>query len=427
MTTSTTPNTMREQEGNAALRIGQRLNKVPEVTLYFWIIKVLCTTVGETAADYLNGRLNFGLTNTTYLTGALLLVVLVFQFMLRRYIPAVYWLAVVLISVVGTLITDNLTDNFGISLVTTTIVFAVALAATFAAWYASEKTLSIHSIVTMRREAFYWLAILFTFALGTATGDLIAEKFGVGYLPSAFLFAGLIAVVTIAHYTLRAVLPAGDSRRNPYAVLAFWIAYILTRPLGASLGDYMSQAPVDGGLGLGTMITSALFLSAIAITVLYLSLTKKDVPVNEPAVLPANRRRDRATALAAVAVSGLVIAAGSGYYFYQMRFHPAASGTDAPAATLGDLSRFRLIAQDTLGLVRKANLPAAQSRITDLESAWDKAESRLKPMNPAQWTLVDSAIDKALKNVRSRQPDSQACSSALESLIQVLNTVDETK
>ena len=152
------------------------LNKVPEVTLYFWVIKVLCTTVGETAADFLNDNLGLGLTTTTFVMSAVLAVALVFQFRLRRYVPGVYWLAVVLISIVGTLITDNLTDNFGISLVTTTIVFSAVLAATFAVWWASERTLSIHTIVTTRREAFYWLAVLFTFALGTAAGDLVAER-----------------------------------------------------------------------------------------------------------------------------------------------------------------------------------------------------------------------------------------------------------
>ncbi|MBC7644846.1 MAG: hypothetical protein H7123_06950, partial [Thermoleophilia bacterium] len=148
------------------------LNKVPEVILAFWVIKILCTTVGETFADYLNDTLGVGLTNTTYILSAFLAVALVFQFRLTRYVPAVYWTAVVLISVVGTLITDNLVENFGVALQTTTIIFAVALAATFAGWFASEKSLSIHTIVTSRREAFYWLAVLFTFALGTAAGDL---------------------------------------------------------------------------------------------------------------------------------------------------------------------------------------------------------------------------------------------------------------
>lgn len=252
------------------------LLKVPEVTLYFWIIKILCTTVGETAADFLNTNLNLGLTNTTYIMGALLMVTLFFQFWLKKYIPGIYWLTVVLISVVGTLITDNLTDNFGVSLVTTTIIFAIALAATFAGWYASEKTLSIHSISTIRREIWYWLAILFTFALGTAAGDLTAERLDAGYLNSALLFAGLIAVVTGVHYGLKNFLASEHRRQSSNAVLAFWIAYILTRPLGASIGDYLSQASTDGGIGLGTTNTSMLFLIAILLTVIYLTITKKD-------------------------------------------------------------------------------------------------------------------------------------------------------
>ena len=165
------------QRGTAAPKsLGrQMLNKVPEVTLYFWLIKVLCTTVGETAADYLNVNLKLGLTGTSVVMSSLLIVALGFQFKSRKYIPGLYWLAVVLISVVGTLITDNLVDNFGVPLETTTIAFSIALAVTFAAWFASEKTLSIHTIYTTRREAFYWSAILFTFALGTAAGDLAAE------------------------------------------------------------------------------------------------------------------------------------------------------------------------------------------------------------------------------------------------------------
>ena len=242
----------------------QMLNKVPEVTFYFWIIKILCTTVGETAADFLNTNLNLGVTGTSLVMGALLIVVLFFQFRAKKYVPPIYWLAVILISVVGTLITDNLTDNFGVSLETTTIVFAICLAITFAVWYAYEKTLSIHSILTTRREAFYWLTILFTFALGTAAGDLTAEKFSLGYLVSALIFGGLIALVYIAH------------RFKINAVLTFWVAYILTRPLGASIGDYLSQSHDDGGLGLGTTVTSAIFLVLILGLVIYLTSTRKD-------------------------------------------------------------------------------------------------------------------------------------------------------
>jgi uncharacterized membrane-anchored protein len=253
----------------------QMLNKVPEVTIFFWIIKVLATTVGETAADFLDTNLNLGLTGTTVVMSVLLIVVLVVQFRTRSYVPAVYWLAVVLISVVGTLITDNLTDNLGIALAVTTVVFAIVLAIVFAAWYRSEHTLSIHSIVTSRREAFYWLAVLFTFALGTAAGDLTAEKLDVGYWKSALIFAAVIAAVTIAHL-----------RFGLDAVLAFWIAYILTRPLGASIGDYLSQARTDGGLGLGTTVTSALFLVTILALVIYLAKSKRDVVSASRSPLP---------------------------------------------------------------------------------------------------------------------------------------------
>jgi uncharacterized membrane-anchored protein len=252
------------------------LNKVPEVTLYFWVIKILCTTVGETAADYLNTNLNFGLTNTTYVMGALLLIVLFFQFRADKYVPGVYWLAVVLISVVGTLITDNLTDHFGVALETTTIIFAIALAIVFAAWYASERTLSIHTIFTTRREAFYWLAILFTFALGTAAGDLAAERLSLGFFVSMLVFAGLIAVVAVAHFGFGA-----------NAVLTFWIAYILTRPLGASIGDWLSQPTADGGLGIGTTGTSAIFLTAILVLVVYLSITRRDATETKAAEVRA--------------------------------------------------------------------------------------------------------------------------------------------
>ncbi|MHB8920460.1 MAG: COG4705 family protein [Halothiobacillus sp.] len=241
-------------------------SKVPEVTLFFWIIKIMATTVGETAADYLNRDLNFGLTVTSLVMAGLLAVVLVIQVRAERYTPWLYWLAVVLISVVGTLITDNMVDHFGISLQAAAIGFAIALSATFAAWFLSEKTLSIHSIYTRRRELFYWLAILFTFALGTAGGDLTAEGLHLGYWLSALMFAGIIAAMTAAYYFL-----------NLNAVLAFWIAYILTRPLGASFGDYLSQPVANGGLGLGTTGTSVIFLGVILALVVYLTLTRRDV------------------------------------------------------------------------------------------------------------------------------------------------------
>ena len=255
----------------------QMLNKVPEITLYFWIIKILCTTVGETVADYLNTTLGFGLNGTSVVMGVLLILALTYQFWTRKYTAWIYWLAVVLISVVGTLITDNLTDNLGVSLTTTTIVFALALGAVFALWYAVEKTLSIHSIISSRREAFYWLTILCTFALGTAAGDLVAEKFSLGYLVSIFIFVGCIGCVVAVHYSLQKVYAAVPDLQASVAVATFWAAYILTRPLGASIGDYLSQATGDGGLGLGTTATSFIFLAAILATVVYLIRTKKDV------------------------------------------------------------------------------------------------------------------------------------------------------
>ncbi|MBI3524318.1 MAG: hypothetical protein HY066_07275 [Betaproteobacteria bacterium] len=241
------------------------LNKVPEVTLYFWMIKIMATTVGETAADFISTNLHFGLIGTSVVMGALLAAFLFMQLRTRQYVPWLYWMVVVLISIAGTLITDNLVDNFGVALETTAIAFGLALLAAFAAWYASEKTLSIHTIFTTRRELFYWAAILFTFALGTASGDLAAESLQLGYANSTLIFGALIGVVSIAYYVFKA-----------NAVLAFWIAYILTRPLGASLGDYLSQPVANGGLGLGATATSMIFLAAILSLVIYLTVTRKD-------------------------------------------------------------------------------------------------------------------------------------------------------
>ncbi|WP_330461213.1 hypothetical protein OIB37_32715 [Streptomyces sp. NBC_00820] len=243
-----------------------RWNKVPEVTVYFWVIKVLCTTVGETAADLLNEKAGLGLTGVSVLMSALLAVVLVAQFRTRSYRAGVYWLAVALISVVGTLISDNLTDNLGVPLETSTAVFAVLLTIVFAVWYRRERTLSIHHIDTTGRESFYWLAVLSTFALGTAAGDLVSERMALGYWLSAVLFALAIGAVAVAHFRL-----------GLNAVWSFWIAYILTRPLGASIGDYLSQPTGDGGLGLGTVVTSVLFLAVILGLVVYLVVTRKDV------------------------------------------------------------------------------------------------------------------------------------------------------
>jgi uncharacterized membrane-anchored protein len=235
-------------------------NRVPEVTIAFWVIKIMSTTVGETGADYLAVHVGLGTVATDGIMAVLLFASLILQLKAGRYVPWRYWLTVVLVSVVGTQITDALTDGLEISLYLSTSAFAVALAGTFAVWYSVERTLSIHTIVTTRRELFYWTAILFTFALGTAAGDLATEALQLGFRVGVVVFGALIALVALAYY------------RGANPILTFWIAYVLTRPLGASLGDLLSQAQTYGGFGLGTIITSAAFLSIIVALVAVLSL-----------------------------------------------------------------------------------------------------------------------------------------------------------
>ena len=240
-------------------------NKVPLVTLYFWIIKILATTVGETGADFLNFNLGLGLSRTSLVAALFLVVSLIMQLRQDRYVPWIYWVTVVFLSIVGTLITDNLTDNFGVSLYASTAAFGVALAITFFAWYRQERTLSIHAITTPRRELYYWAAILFTFALGTAAGDLVSEQMGLGYAVSGAIFGGLIALITLGYYGF-----------GINSVLAFWAAYVLTRPLGASMGDFLTQSPGAGGLGLSTMVVSRIFCSVIIALVAYLTVSAID-------------------------------------------------------------------------------------------------------------------------------------------------------
>lgn len=244
--------------------------KVPAVTIFFWIIKVLATTVGETFADYLNDNLGLGLTATSWLMAGYLVIAIVAQFQATRYVAGIYWLVVILVSIVGTLITDNLTDNFHVSLLVTSTIFAVCLALCFLVWYRLEGTLSIHSIRTRRREVFYWLVILFTFALGTAVGDLVTEKFALGYRNGLFLFGGLIVLIGLAY------------RFKLNAIFTFWTVYILTRPLGASLGDLLTQpklATEEGtfpGLGIDKYLVNGIFLASIIVLVVYLSVSKVD-------------------------------------------------------------------------------------------------------------------------------------------------------
>lgn len=232
-------------------------NKVPEVTLSFWIIKIMSTTVGETGADYLAVNAGFGQGVTRAVMGALFAVALVMQLRTQRYTPWTYWLTVVLVSIVGTQITDLLTDGLGVSLYVSTSVFGAVLAGIFAVWFLVERSLSIHDIFTRRRELFYWCAILCTFALGTAAGDLATEALGLGFTWGAASFGALIAITYAAW------------RMGGNAVLTFWIGYILTRPFGAALGDMLTQAKTYGGLGMGAMWTSALFLTVIVMLVAF--------------------------------------------------------------------------------------------------------------------------------------------------------------
>lgn len=406
----------------------QFLSKVPEVTLYFWIVKVLCTTVGESAADFLNINLNFGLTGTSVVTGVLLIIALVLQFGANRYIPGRYWLAVALVSVFGTLVTDNLTDSVGVPLEASTLIFSILLAVTFLLWYRAEQTLSIHSIFTRKREAFYWLAILFTFALGTATGDLMAEVLGLGYLVTGTIVAALIAATAVAW------------RFGLNSVLSFWIIYILTRPLGASIGDFLAQPADQGGLGLGATVTSLIFVVGILGIVTYLAVTKADV-IPGAAASDAHEATERGGRWQTIVVVALVLVlAGSGYLLRRSSLQdttsdpvaaaqptsggsnqtPSAGSPAAQVSPLGDLSKFRSITQDTLNLLTAGDQSGATARVTDLETAWDNAEARLKPRDKAAWTEIDDKIDTVLRELRSTSPNPTGEKTALTALLTAL-------
>jgi uncharacterized membrane-anchored protein len=394
----------------ASVGITKMLNKVPEVTIYFWIIKILCTTVGETAADYLNVNLNFGLTGTSIVTGLALAVALGTEFAARKYVPWRYWITVALVSIFGTLVTDNLTDRMNVPLEASTIVFTVLLGLVFAAWYATDRTLSVHSIFTRRREAFYWLAVLVSFALGTASGDLVAERLGVGYARTGLLVAGLIAITAVLW------------RRGLHPILAFWIVYIFTRPLGASIGDYLSQSKSAGGLGLGTTRTSFVFLGAILVVVVFLTITKADISQSSDDE-PAEAHRGGVWQTA-VAVGLFVVVSAVGY---PLRKHAlandtsglvaAAPGAEAPTTKLGDLSSFRTITQDSLDMLSAGNQSGATSRIGDLEHDWDAAQGRLQARDGATWTEIDDKIDTVLRELRAASPNAADETAALNDLL----------
>jgi hypothetical protein len=263
-----------------------------------------------------------------------------------------------------------------------------------------------------RREAFYWLTILFTFALGTAAGDLAAETLSLGYLISALVFALVIGVITMAN------------RFGLNGILAFWAAYILTRPLGASLGDALSQPPEIGGLGLGTIGTSALFLLIILGLVSYLAVTRRDVDTAPAATLPPPMPRSVVFGQVVAFLAVFALVAGGGFAWRSSQLTAQAAASSSAAAPLGDLSAFRQIVQDTLGFVQANDVAQAKTRVADLETAWDNDQAQLKPMNPDKWTIMDGAIDTVLKTLRAPQTDGTACRTSLQSLLAVINTLD---
>lgn len=403
------------------------LSKVPEVTVWFWIIKILCTTVGESFADWINTTLGFGLTMTALVFTVLLAAVLGWQLRLDRYMPFGYWLTVVVLSVTGTLYTDILTDKLGVPLTVSTSVFAVTLAIIFAVWYARERTLSIHSINTLPRELFYWLAVLVTFALGTAAGDWTLLVTGWAPGTSVLLPAGLIITIVIG-WRLGA---------NP--VLSFWLAYILTRPLGANLGDWFASPRASHGLGLGTALTSAIFLTTILATVVYLTRSRKDViedydHTHTPTVTTtARRERIMLGYYAAVAVT-----TGAVLVWAASQHHATAANTDDNETTVAPLTtqppagqttaqfppvetaKFRTIAEDTLAKVRAGDQSGASARIKDLETAWDNDQSTLQPLDETAWHVLDGQIDRVLKALQASKPDPATETQTLNSLLRAL-------
>jgi uncharacterized membrane-anchored protein len=243
---------------------GALLTKVPEIIAFFWITKVATTAMGETTSDSLNGLLGPAIAVPLMLIG--LVWTLRRQFRAEHYDAWTYWGVVVMVAIFGTSAADALHVGLGVPYLAVTILYAIVLAAVFAVWHRSEGTLSIHSIYSKRREAFYWATVLATFALGTATGDMTATTLHLGYFASGLLFIGLIAIPAIAYRYF-----------GMNEVLAFWIAYVLTRPLGASFADWMAVEPSRGGLGLGTGGASLILVSLVLLTVYRLARTRMDV------------------------------------------------------------------------------------------------------------------------------------------------------
>lgn len=416
MTTITTPS-------RRAASPSPFLNKVPAITATFWLIKVLSTTIGETFADYLAVQVGLGTAVTDGAMIAVLAIALVAQLRSRRYTPWLYWLTVVLVSIVGTQITDFFTDQLGVSLYVSTGVFAVVLAATFTIWWSQERTLAITAIDTPRRERFYWGAILVTFALGTAGGDLATEALSLGFRTGAVIFAGLIALVWAAR------------RVGLGAVPAFWMAYVLTRPLGASLGDLLTQNRSYGGLGLGASTTSLIFLAVIValvareqVNVARHGVRAKGESHSVSAVRDLTWAAGGAVAVtlaAAVLTPSVATANGTTTATRPATNRPAIE-TDT-TSPLGDLTPFAVIVDDVASSASRGDLAGATTRVKDLEVAWDDAEAAIKPTAPGDWHTMDSAIDETLTALRAATPTQQADSAALAHLQQVIGTLEQKK
>jgi uncharacterized membrane-anchored protein len=410
------------------------LTKVPAITATFWVIKVLSTTIGETFSDYLTVNVGLGPLVTDALMAAVLATALVVQFRTRAYTPWIYWLCVVLVSIVGTQITDFFTDNLGVSLYVSTAVFAVILAVVFFVWHRQEHTLAITSIDTPRREGFYWGAILTTFALGTAAGDLATEALSLGFRNGVLIFGGLILATFLAYK-----IGVGQ-------VLTFWIAYVLTRPLGASMGDLLTQDKQFGGLALGASATSILFFAVIIVLVTREQLLVNRHGVAEKGMGPAGGHRAdymwAGAGLVVVAALGLGLstthsASPDGSTFVAADQGQPAGGQPAgttggaaparkahPTTRLGDLTSFARIVSDVQGKVAKNDLAGGKARIKDLEVAWDDAEAGLKPRDSGKWHQLDGQIDDALTALRAGSPSRSDCSAALATLLTTLNKFD---
>ena len=386
---------------------GRLLNKVPEVTIWFWVIKILCTTVGESFADWINMKLGVGLDKTALIFTGVLVVVLGIQLALKRYVPFPYWLTVVVVSVTGTLYTDILTDEKNVPLGVSSAVFSVLLAVVFGVWWLRERTLSIHSITTIPREAFYWLAVLVTFALGTATGDWTLELTGWSPGVAVLLPLGLIVCITLLW----------KFGANP--VLSFWLAYILTRPLGANIGDFLGSPTHDTpgnptGLGLGTFVTSLIFLGLILATVIFLTITRADVvetyeATHEP-VVTTNARKERigliGFAVLAAAMVGILAWA-------HVAPHQAPAAEDDGASTgpvqqltsaqatahfpKATVAKYVAMAKTAVAQDKAGNVAGSHATVQKMRDTWDADQDTLQPMDNTAWTFLDHEMDAVLK------------------------------